>query len=157
SINADIEQAAQLAVAVQGAHNVVDADVLSGGEVGDIHLHGLGVAVAIQIADHHAAGAAAYSSRGPIAIGYLIVDSILNAQALTILQAADVVGGELEGLGHGAGGHGAVQQLDAVEVGGVGDTVDLGLELLHFLLHLSTVGLVVEGAVGGLLSQGVHT
>ena len=157
TINADIEQAAQLAVAVQGAHKVVDADVLSGGEVGDIHLHGLDIAVAVQIADHQAAGAAAYSSRFSIGVGLGILLSICNRYRVAALQAADVVGGELEGLGHGAGGHGAVQQLDAVEVGGVGDTVDLGLELLHFLLHLSTVGLVVEGAVGGLLSQGVHT
>ena len=52
--------------------------------------------------------------------------------------------------------HGAVQQLDAVEVGGVGDAVDLALELVDLLLELIAVGAVLIGAVGGLLGQLVH-
>ena len=56
----------------------------------------------------------------------------------------------------GALGLGAVQQLDAVEVGAVRDTVDLGLEGVHFLLEVEAVHLVVVGAVGGLGGQVVH-
>ena len=44
----------------------------------------------------------------------------------------------------------------AVEVGGVGDTVDFGLELINFLLEVGAVYLVVVGAVGGLGSQVDH-
>ena len=53
-------------------------------------------------------------------------------------------------------GHRAVQQLDAVEVGGVGDAVDLALELIDLLLELLAVGAVLKGAVGGLLGQLIH-
>ncbi len=51
----------------------------------------------------------------------------------------------------------AVQQLDAVEVGAVGDTVDFGGQLGNFLLEVCPVGLVVESAVGGLVGQSHHT
>ena len=51
----------------------------------------------------------------------------------------------------------AVQQLDAVEVGAVSDTVDFVLQLLHFLLQLRTVGLTLVSAVGGLGCQLCHT
>ena len=60
------------------------------------------------------------------------------------------------GLTQAIGVHGAVQQLDAVEVGGVCNAVDFRLELLHFLLELGAVGLVVIGAVGGLGGQRDH-
>ena len=43
-----------------------------------------------------------------------------------------------------------------VEVGGVGDAVDLRAELSDFLLKLLAVGAVLKGAVGGLLSQLIH-
>ena len=49
-----------------------------------------------------------------------------------------------------------VQQLDAVEVGAVGDTVDFGLELIDFLLEVGTVNVVVISAVGGLGGQVDH-
>ena len=52
--------------------------------------------------------------------------------------------------------HAAVQQLLAVEVGAVGDAVDLALEGGDFLLEVQTVDLVVVGAVSGLGSQRVH-
>ena len=51
---------------------------------------------------------------------------------------------------------GAIQQLDAVEVGGVGDAVDFVAELYNLFLKLGAVGLVLKGAVGGLLGQLVH-
>ena len=56
-----------------------------------------------------------------------------------------------------AGGKGAVEKLQAVEVRGVGDTVDLRLQSGNFLLQLLTVQLVLIGAVGGLLRQCGHT
>ena len=52
--------------------------------------------------------------------------------------------------------HRTIQQLDAVEVGGVSNAVDLVLELGDLLLELGTVGLILIGAVGGLLGQLVH-
>ena len=51
----------------------------------------------------------------------------------------------------------AVQQVDAVEVGAIGDAVDFAEQLVDFLLHLGAVGGVVIGAVGGLGSQFHHT
>ena len=59
-------------------------------------------------------------------------------------------------LGDSVGIPSAVQQLDAVEVGGVGDTVDFGLEVVNFLLEVGAVDLVVVGAVGGLGGQVIH-
>ena len=56
----------------------------------------------------------------------------------------------------GVGRHGAVQQLDAVKVGRVGDPVDFILELVDLLLELLAVGAVLKGAVGGLLGQLIH-
>ena len=54
------------------------------------------------------------------------------------------------------GVQGAVQQLDAVEVSGVSDTVNFGLQGVNFLLEVGAVDLVVVGAVSGLGSQVVH-
>ncbi|MPN02865.1 hypothetical protein SDC9_150086 [bioreactor metagenome] len=51
---------------------------------------------------------------------------------------------------------GAIKQVDAVEVGGVGNPVDFGLELAYLLLQVGAVGLVVIGAVGGLVGQLHH-
>ena len=52
--------------------------------------------------------------------------------------------------------HGAIQQLGAVEVGGLGDSVDLVQQLIDLGLEGVTLGLGV-GAVGGLGGQLHHT
>jgi hypothetical protein len=52
--------------------------------------------------------------------------------------------------------HAAVQQLGAVELGGVGDTIDFLLQLLVLFVQGQPLG-VAEGAVGGLLCQFPHT
>ena len=52
---------------------------------------------------------------------------------------------------------GTVQQLDAVEVGAVGDTVDFGTELVNLGLEVLTVNSVLIGAVGRLGGQAHHT
>ena len=54
-------------------------------------------------------------------------------------------------------GQRAVQQLDAVEVGRIGDAVNFIPQLGDFLLELGAVGLALVGTVGGLLCQLVHT
>ena len=51
----------------------------------------------------------------------------------------------------------AIQQLDAVEVRRIRDTVDFFLQLVNFLLEVFTVNFVVVGAVGGLGRQVNHT
>ena len=84
--------------------------------------------------------------------GILMQNRILAQDTAHIRQVGGKVSGEIR-----ADFHRAVQQLDAVEVGGVSDTVDFSQQLIHFLLEVVTVYLIVIGAVGGLAGQLHHT
>ena len=100
--------------------------------------------------------------------GHVVQDGLLaglDAGGLALAQHAGddpVHAGDIFG-GHGGAGldgvlHGqiAVQQLDAVEVGAVSDTVNFRLQLIDLFLQGGAVNLVVVGAVGGLGGQVVH-
>ena len=67
-----------------------------------------------------------------------------------------VGGGLARGAGHLGPAQGAVQQVDAVEVGGLGDAVDLRLQGVHLGLQVLAVHIVLVGAVGGLGGQLHH-
>ena len=84
-----------------------------------------------------------------------VIQSQIGAGDLAVAGSHGGGLGEAERIGVQA--QGAIEQLDAVEVGAVANTVDLAEQLVHFLLHLVAVGGVVVGAVGGLGGQLHHT
>ena len=101
--------------------------------------------------------------------GDRIIQGLADITDSQLAQSLGICSGSrgIDALHCGGGVHGhvihlrtasqrTVQQLDAVEVGGVGDAVDLVLELLDLLLELGAVSAVLKGAVGGLLGQLVH-
>ena len=122
-----------------------------------------------------------YTALGRIADSQRLAEnSERGAGGSRSLNVGDLGVGEVDGVGAGLGGlgqlavgqHGdghiglagdlhigaqrAVQQLDAVEVGAVGDAVDFRLELLELVGDGLAVHLVLISAVGGLLSQIDH-
>ena len=78
-------------------------------------------------------------------------------RGLLAVNSGHVLGGLGGGVHRvGAGVQGAVQQLGAVEVGGLADAVDFVQQLVHLVLEGAALGAGV-GAVGGLTGQLHHT